>query len=140
MSTTFEILNQQLGLYRQQAEEWKAGHIEAMRCRDIEDAIRYGLFLLETIQRQNARWAEDVEHKVVPFTWETARQFADAYQWWTAESRTLLAAVQAFEARGFGVDGAGNFREKNREVSLVPLDVEKVRRSISRSIAAKAFP
>ena len=48
MSTAFEFLNQQLGLYREQAEGWKPGHVEAMRCRDIEDAIRYGLFLLET--------------------------------------------------------------------------------------------
>ena len=140
MSTAFEFLNQQLGLYREQAEGWKPGHVEAMRCRDIEDAIRYGLFLLETIQRQNARWAEDVESKAVPFTWETAHQFADAYQWWLAESTTLLAAVEAFEARGFGVDGAGSFREKIREVSLLPLDIEKVRRSIESLDRGEGIP
>ena len=76
----------------------------------------------------------------LPFTWETVRQFADAYQWWLAESTTLLAAVQAFEARGFGVDGAGRFREKIREVSLLPLDIEKVRRSIESLDRGEGIP
>jgi len=51
-----------------------------------------------------------------------------------------LGGGQAFEARGFGVDGAGTFREKIREVSLLPLDIERCAAPLSLSIAAKAFP
>jgi hypothetical protein len=140
MPTAFEFLNQQLGLYHEQAEGWQPEHIEAMRCRDIEDSIRYGLFILETIQRQNARWAEDVERGTVPFTWETADHFAQTYHWWLAESTTLSAAIQAFQARGFGVDGAAAFREKLREVSLLPLDIAKVQRSVESLERGEGIP
>jgi hypothetical protein len=38
--------------------------------------------------------------------------------------------VRALEKRGFVVEDAATFCEKLREVSLLPLDVAKVRRSI----------
>ena len=140
MPTAFEFLERQLGLYRDQVEGWQPEHVEAMRCRDIEDAIRCGLFVLEMIQRQNQRWAEDIERNLMPFTWETADQFAKTYQWWEAESTNLLKAIQAFESRGFGVDGAAMLREKVCEVSLLPLDIAQVRRSIESLERGKGVP
>jgi hypothetical protein len=127
---SFDFLEKQLGLYQDQADAWSDAHAEAMCCRDIEDAIRYGLFLIDAIQRQNAGWAEDIDRGLQVFSWEVAKQFANAYRSWHAQSETLLAAVRSFEARGFQVEGAVMLREKYREVSLLPFDLQRVRESI----------
>jgi hypothetical protein len=130
LDMSFDFLEKQLGQYHDQAEAWRDAHTEAMCCRDIEDAIRYGLFLIDAIQRQNSAWAEDIDRGLQVFSWEVAGQFANAYRSWHAQSETLLAAVRSFEARGLQVEGAGVLREKYREVSLLPFDMQRVRESI----------
>jgi hypothetical protein len=137
---SFDFLEKQLGLYRDQAETWPASHVEAMRCRDIEDAIRYGLFLLEAIQRHNAAWSDDIQRGATDFSWEVARQFARSYRWWHELSTTLLAAIGEFESQGFQVEGAGAFREKYRDVSLLPLDIEQTRKSIESLEQGEGVP
>ena len=54
------FLNEQRGLYDAQSkhvEAWKTAHVEAMQCREIEDAIHLGLMILANIRRHNEQWA-----------------------------------------------------------------------------------
>jgi hypothetical protein len=136
----FDFLEKQLGLYRDQAETWREAHAEAMCCRDIEDAVRYGLFLSDSILRQNSQWSEDIEDAAAEFSWEVAEKFANAYRSWLAQSETLLAAIRVFEARGFHVEGVEPLRERYREVSLLPLDLDRVQGTIGSLERGEGVP
>lgn len=130
MATVPELFRKPFDLFGDHAEAWKPAHVEAMRCRDVEQAVRFGLFILDDIQRQNARWAEDVRAGAEPFSWDMAERFAAGYRWWLERSRLLLDAISDCQRAGFEVEGAPRLREKHQEISLLPLDISQVQRSI----------
>ena len=75
----YQFLNEQRGLYDIQSrhvDAWKAAYVEAMQCREIEDAVNLGLMILANIRRHNERWAKDIESSRIPFTWDDAESFA----------------------------------------------------------------
>jgi hypothetical protein len=130
MASVPEILRGPFDLCGDHAEAWKPAHADAMGCGDVERAVRFGLFIIDDLQLQNARWAEDVRHGAEPFSWEMAERFAAGYQWWLERGRLVLDAIAECERAESDVEGAARFREKYREISLLPLDISKVRRSI----------
>ena len=141
--TDFSILESQLGLYKKQCEEleaWQADHLEAMRCRSLEDAISFGLSLLKNIQRHNAAWAADIESGLSEFSWEDAKQFAAWYGGWLEESKHLIRAMKEYEKRGYGVEGANLFREQFTDISLLPLDIDNTKKSIESLAAGRGIP
>src|ERR1035438_3404067 len=97
------FLNEQRGLYDTQSkpvEAWKAAHVEAMQCREIEDAIHLGLMILANIRRHNERWAKDIESSQIAFTWDDAEGFAKLFRWWRERSGLLLGALKICEVNG----------------------------------------
>ena len=130
MASVPQLLHLPFDLYVDQAEAWKHAHVEAMHCRDVEQAVRFGLFIIHDIQRENSRWAQEVQCGAAPFSWQEAEQFAECYQWWLERSRLLLDEICRCEAVGFDVEQAAAFREQYREISLLPLDIAKVQRSV----------
>ena len=130
MASVPELLRGPFDLYGDHAEGWKPAHAEGMRCGDVEQAVRFGLFIIDDLQQQNSRWAEDVRRRAESFSWDMAERFAAGYQWWLERGRLVLDTISQCERAGFDVEGAARFREKYREISLLPLDIAQVRRSI----------
>jgi hypothetical protein len=129
----YQFLNEQRGLYDAQsrrADTWKAAHVEAMQCREIEDAIHLGLMILANIRRHNERWAKDIESSRISFTWEDAESFANLFRWWRERSELLLGAMKVCEASGFAVEGSADFRKACLDVDLMSLDMNRVRASV----------
>ena len=129
----FHFLDEQRGLYdtqSHQVEAWRAAHDEAMRCREIEDALQLGLMVLANIRRHNEQWAGDVKSSLIAFSWNDAERFAGLYRWWRQKSESLLKGLKACEAAGFAVSGAVPFLLACRDVDLMSLDTDRVRASI----------
>jgi hypothetical protein len=101
-----------------------------MVCRKVEDCVAYGLFLLDRIKHHNAEWAETVAQHPGEFSWRSSEEFARAYGVWQEHSRQVLRCIEACEERAYRVDRADEFREACREVALLPLDIDEVRRSV----------
>lgn len=129
----YQFLNEQRGLYDTQAkhvERWKAMHVEAMQCREIEDAIHLGLMILANTRRHYERWAKDIESSQIAFTWDDAENFAKLFRWWRERSGLLLGTLKVCEVNGFTVDGSADFRAACRDVDLMSLDTDRVRASV----------
>lgn len=131
MTDRSQFLERQLNLYKAQAEEgWKLAHEAAMACRRVEDVIAHGLFVLGRIKALNAEWDADLRRGEAEFSWEVAEQIASLYREWQVNSRVALQAIQACEQRGYHVEDAEEFRAALHEVAMLPLDVERTRKSI----------
>lgn len=119
----------QLRLYKTQAEggeSWKIAHQEAMACCDIEDAIGLGLSILENLRRRSSKSCECGK-----LSWPETSDQARVYSLWLDATRRLLdGAVRDLEQMGFVVERADALRQACREVSLLPLDTDRVRRSL----------
>jgi hypothetical protein len=126
-------------LYKTQAEEsesWAAAHDEAMACCDLEDAIGLGLTVLENLRRRSARCGEAQGP-----LWNTASELARVYSSWLDVSRHLLdGAVRRLEGRGFKVERADELRQACRDVALLPLDTDRIRRSLDSLASGKGIP
>jgi hypothetical protein len=133
MPTEFESLHHQLQFFDDQSkvlESWQSAHTEAMYCRYIEDQISLGLSIFANISRHQQRWSEEVQRQAEIFSWEIAEEYASCYRWWKKKSEELLKAIVDGENRGFQVGGAQEFREKLREVSLMSLDIQRIKQSM----------
>ena len=127
------FLNEQRGLYDAQSkhvEAWKTAHVEAMQCREIEDAIQLGLMILANIRRHNERWAKDIESSRIVFAWDDAESFAKLFRWWRERSELLLRAIKVCEENRFAVEGSPDFRKACLDVDLMSLDTDRVRASV----------
>ena len=100
-----------------------------MACRDLEEAIAVGLGLFELIHDANKRWADAVRDGKAVFSWQSAEQFAAAYRWWLDGAQPVLGAIGQCEKRGLDVEQGRKFRDVYREVSLLPLDVQRAQAS-----------
>ena len=129
----YQFLNEQRGLYDAQSrhvDAWKVAHVEAMQCREIEDAIHLGLMILANIRRHNERWAKDIESSRLAFAWNDAESFAKLFRWWRDRSELLLGAIEVCEVNGFAVHGSVDFRQACLDVDLMSLDTDRVRASV----------
>ena len=100
-----------------------------MACRDLEEAIAVGLGLFQLIHEANKRWADDVQAGKAAFSWQSAGQFVAAYRWWLDGAQPVLRAIAQCENRGSDVEQGQRFRDVYREVSLLPLDVQRAQAS-----------
>ncbi len=133
MRNGFTSLIAQLDFCRSQAETiegWKREHDLAMACRLTEDVIEIALAALRNLRRHNQGWADLVERQEEAFSWDTARRFADAYRKWQDLAEDLVRSIDACKDHGFSVEGENKLREAQRGVSLMPLEIDRVRESI----------
>ena len=136
-------MQDQLALYQrlsEGAEGWEADHSDAMRCRDIEEAISIGLAILANIRRRSSRWTSDVERGQISFSWEEAGALDDLHRWWLERSAPLLAAIDSCESKRYKVDGADDFRRANLDVSLMSLDTNRNRQSLESLQTGPGIP
>ena len=100
-------------------------------CWLVEDALRFGLSVLDSLRRLTAQWADEARGQpAADFSWDVPDRLAPFYRLWQTASGMMLVAVRACEEQGYAVEGAGPFREACREVSLMSLDIPRVRQSI----------
>ncbi len=136
-------MQDQLELYQRLSEgveAWKADHVTAIFCRDIEEAISIGLAILNNIRRRGSQWANDVERGETSFSWDEARQLDDLYRWWLERSTRLLAAIDSCESKRYKVDGADDFRRANLDLSLMSLDTNRNRQSLESLQTGHGMP
>ena len=137
------ILNEQRVCYDQlsgRVESWKTAHLKAMACRDIEEGIRLGLVILTNIRRRHEAEMIEIEDGNADFSWESFRDFNEAYRWWLDRSNLLLEAVSACEAENYRVDGADDFRREVQDVALMSLDVDRDRQSLTSFEEGRGTP
>jgi len=133
-----EFYQAQLRLYKAQAEDesWKIAHQEAMACCDIEDAIGLGLSILENLRRRSGKYAQ-----CETLSWPEASDQARVYRMWLDATRRLLEGpVRELEQMGFVVQAADELRRACREISLLPLDTDRVRRSLESLETGEGVP
>ena len=121
-------------------EAWKPAHDDAMACRDLEEAVDNALGFYRLIHKANKRWAKAIDSGAASFSWSIAEQFAAAYRWWLDGAALLESAIAESERQGFEVEGAQEFRDAIREVSLLPLDGNRVKSSIVALKNGKGVP
>ncbi|MEN6451256.1 MAG: hypothetical protein ABFC96_12255 [Thermoguttaceae bacterium] len=137
------ILNEQRICYDQlseRAEGWKSDHHKAMACRDVEQAVAIGLAILKNIRRWHETSAREVEQGATDFSWDSFEAVCGAYRWWLERSTVLLDVIAACEAGNFNVDGADDFRNEVRDISLMSLNVGQDRQAIASLEADKGIP
>jgi hypothetical protein len=89
------------------------------------------LSVLESLRRLTAEWAEATRKRpAVEFSWDIPDRFAEVYRRWQEFGGKMVEVVRAFEALGYAVEGADDLRNECREVSLMSLDIPRVRQSI----------
>lgn len=128
-----DFLKGQLDLYGEQSGELVpcvVPHAEAMACRAVEHVVDFGLGLLARIQKENERWAADVEAGSVEFSWDASEVFAQRYRQWKEMSARILRAIKTCEESHHSFEQVQAFREAYRKVSLMALDTERTRSSI----------
>jgi len=143
MGDGLSFLSEQFGLcesHAQALETWKIEHETAMACAQLEDTIELMLSMLRSLRRHNERWAAHVQDVPGGFSWDTVRKFAELYRQWHRLSQRVLDAVGLCEAEGFVVQGADQLREESRQVALMSLDTDRVRRSIESLEEGRGIP
>ena len=135
MDTECDFIEERVALFGRQAqqlgEQWERDHHALEACWLVEDALRFGLSILESLRRLTAQWAHQTRKRpAVEFSWDVPERLAEVYRRWQRFSGTMLEAVRGCEEMGYTVEGAGQLREACREVSLMSLDIPRVRQSI----------
>jgi hypothetical protein len=135
MDTGCVFIEERLALLGRQAqqleEQWERDHHAVQACWLVEDGLRFCLSILESLRRLTAQWAEETRKQPpVEYPWDVADRLAEVYRHWQRFSGMMLEAVRACEKQGYTVEGADQFREACREVSLMSLDTPRVRQSI----------
>ncbi|HEX7448743.1 MAG TPA: hypothetical protein VF306_14420 [Pirellulales bacterium] len=117
-----------------------APHAEAVTCRALEQVIDFGLALLGRIEKENDRWAAEIEAGRVEFTWDASEAFAQRYRQWREMSDRLLRAIRKCEDSGCSAERAQELKDACRRVSLMALDTQRTRRSIESLEAGRGVP
>jgi len=121
MIGTKELLRDQVAVYERHAQPWKEAHHAAMECRDLEELLAFGAFLFRQISRVDEQWHERLFRGELCHNPDMDRDIHDLYRAWAVPSEACVAQIEHFEAGGFTVEGAKEFRECVAEVRGVLL-------------------
>jgi hypothetical protein len=94
-----------LSAYAEEDEQWKPDHNDAMACRDLEDTLRCGNGLYDSICKiAEHRWLEAQDP-------DDFREIEEYFTWWLKPCDRIMAKIAELE-REFkdGVEGANQFR------------------------------
>jgi hypothetical protein len=135
MDTECLFVEERVALFGRQAqqleEQWERDHQAVEACWLVEDALRFGLSILDSLRRLSAQCADEARKRpAAEFSWDVPDRLAEVYRRFQKFTGTMLEAVRACEEMGYTVEGADQLREACREVSLMSLDIPGVRQSI----------
>jgi hypothetical protein len=112
----FDLIREEVKLYETHSEAWKPAHRSAMRCRDLEARLAFGVFTFGQIGRADEEWRREVYAGKLPFSEEVETTIGDAYRSWARVCDSYLQAIAKLEAEGYEVEHAEEFRRCAREV------------------------
>ena len=133
---TFDVLNNQLDLYRQVSEKehiesWKADHILAMACYQVEDAVALGLSIHASICRRSSK------DKVTVYD---ANVICELFRLWYSDSCKLLRVVESLQKNLFVVEGSDKFSAIVMQVGKQMAGIGKLSGQIGDILAGKMVP
>lgn len=143
MSLLSDIMREQMRLYHEaKAEPWLREHLAVKDCWALEDVLGFGLNMYDRFKRIGERRIDALDrgHGDANLDWPFDEQLAKALKAWLDISLTYLPAIDACERAGFNVENAVKFREACRNVSLMVLDVDRVRRSFDSLESGRGQP
>lgn len=111
-----EEVGQLLEAFSDKAESWKAEHASAMRCRDLDDALVFGVSLHFAISNIDANWHEAVFSDRAAYDVSEEQAIARFYREWLREAEYFLARLEEMETEGYQVKWSEQFRRAYREV------------------------
>ena len=106
----------QLKLYEERPDSWKAHHAEAVYCLDFENWLAHGVFLFERITRMDERHREITYANPDAFSAELDREMSGLYEAWSKVIPESLERLAELESRGFRVEKADEYRRCCEEV------------------------
>jgi hypothetical protein len=96
-------------------EQWKANHLAAMSCRNVEDLVRLSVQTVEWINREEENWRYSILSGATSCSEVEERFFAAMYDRWLQLCRNFLEPISRLEGRGFVVEMADRFHAQIRE-------------------------
>jgi hypothetical protein len=105
-----------LAAYADAPRSWKRDHDAALQCRDLEDTLAVGNWLFGALSRIDDGWHGEVFEGRIPYDPEEEAQIRSFYRGWLKPCEQMLTKIAEFEAQGFEVSGASEFRRNCSEV------------------------
>ena len=123
------FLNSQIDLYAAQSAAAESGFAkaQAVGCEDLEDAIALGLATFANLRRHSQAWAAGAALGKVSFSWDVSRRFSEQYRRWKEMTAVLLKVVDRCKVQRHDLAGEGELRNAFKDVSLMPLDTDRMR-------------
>jgi hypothetical protein len=138
MAHATQFLRGQLDAY---AESWKADHLDAMECWDLEGRIDVGLALFHFVRSADEHWSEGVRAGTSQSNGPEFDDIENLYKRWLETADDVLASARRMELEGFSVAGLNDFRNACREArSALAADVNSLRASFAELDAGKGRP
>lgn len=112
----FDLIRNEVHLYRAESEAWKPANRSARRCRALERRLALGVFTFRQICQADEDWRGELYAGRVSFSEQVETAIADAYRVWATACAAFLQAIADAEAAGTEIEGAGEFRRCCQEV------------------------
>lgn len=96
-------------------EQWKANHIDAMSCRDVEDFLRLAVGAFDWIVREDENYRSDVAKGSVQYDQSVADNILELFRQWRDACTHFIRRVEECERLDFKVEYASQFRSYLRE-------------------------
>lgn len=100
-----------------ESESGERDHRDAMHCRDVEEALAWGVCLFRGLADLEARLQADAIRQAELAASEAGwvEDLKDVYQKWAETSERILEAAESLTARGYDVEGLEPFRASVEE-------------------------
>jgi hypothetical protein len=125
VATTKRRISGAIASYLAEAETWRDLHDEPMACLEFEELLTLGISAFDAIDRWDSIWHQKVNSGSVRFDPDYERQILDLYELWHFPSTFMLEEVARFEAAGYDVTGADQFRAYCGDVEGMLTPVEE---------------
>lgn len=97
------------------SEPWKEQHDQAMLCRDIEEAMAWGVRLYRGLMEEEAAIQARALARRGEESAPDLSEFEEVFRQWVATSEMVLRVVERLADKGLQVDGLDVFRRVAEE-------------------------
>ena len=135
------FLHAQIDLYAAQSEAAEVGFAGSQRVDfgDIEDAIALGLATFAGLRRHSQSWAVETATGKANFSWDVSRRFTEEHRRWKEKTAGLLKVIDHCKTHGGILAGERELRDAFKDVSLMPLDTDRMRAAYESLLAGQGI-
>ena len=113
--SALSIVRDSLKSYRCEADEWRPDHDVTMKCHEIEDFLRAGIVIFDSLVEMDEKYRERVLSGKISHDPRTDKALMGAFAMWLRPCVNIKRALAAFENRFGTVEHAEEFRSRCRE-------------------------